>query len=419
MNDGKVSNDDTIKSLNEDSDLIDYNGKTKVLKYLLNECMKPQGPITEYKLKKIIKENYGSKPFDASNLPFRNLELAPYEIVQHTGIFNDKVIDYEDFDYNKWLTAYSEVYNGFDNELFMSMELKRLHLYQYLTLQKDSLIKKESLLRIGINPELECNYKQRQWAIEQSLNKDYKIETTDLEPFISILNKPIESLSENMNQFINAKPIFIVFKRTPTSLLNTIISKATKSYWAHSAFSFDYTLKECYTFDFHHNGFTKESIYSYPKGTIIKVMCCFVPTTSYDKIKNEISHFKSIKSKTSYSLSNLIGCLKRKANENTISMVCSNFVDYMLKIGDTSPSKMSWSIMTPGRLSRSIARSRKKHFYKVYLGNIQSYNANSVLLYLSKCSVSNIQEDAQLEKEINQLYKEIIEPFINLEVIEE
>ena len=135
----------------------------------------------------------------------------------------------------------------------------------------------------------------------------------------------------------------------------------------------------------------------------------------------EIALYTKMKKKTSYAFQNLISCLTKKANENTKAMVCSNFVDYMLKIGDVSPSKMSWSIMTPGRLRKSIAHNKKRHFYDLYKGTIEDYNANKILLYLSKTSISTVNEssDNGLDQETQKLYKELIEPFINLVPIEE
>lgn len=401
--DGKVNDNDTINMIKEEVS----NGKDNdIIQYILEESKKNLPPGSEYNVRKIMSKY---QPKDES-LTFQRINFTPDEIKQLQGTYSDSPV--KGFPYKKWLEAYEEVYNGYIVKEWSSIEDDRIAFLEGLTSMEslDRMKYNEALIRLGVNPEV-SRYSR--------ITVTPPIHWIDITQFIkSDLTNIIVNES---NKFDLYKPVFIVFKRTKESMVNRIISKFTRSFWAHAAISFDSTLKECYTFDFHHNGFVKESIYSYPKGTIINVIGCFVSSNTHARMEEEISHYKKIKKQTSYNLDNLIHCLTKKANEDTKSMVCSNFVDYILKIGDISPSKMSWSIMTPGRLRKSIAHNKKKHFYELFRGTIEEYNANKVMVYLSKTNIQLTNEDSidNLDKDTNKLYKELIEPFINLVPIEE
>jgi hypothetical protein len=94
----------------------------------------------------------------------------------------------------------------------------------------------------------------------------------------------------------------------------------------------------------------------------------------YNKMISAIDKFKKIKNRTTYGYKNFITILMKKPNADDLSMVCSNFVDYILQIGDLSPTKLNWSVTHPGRLARAIARTKEKSFFKVYKGAVDKYN---------------------------------------------
>lgn len=416
--DGKVSNSETI--VNESIDVLEELEFDKSLSIVMEQLKMNLGSIDVYRLKK-ISEYFKPKTIDSLDLIIEDCFFTPDEIQTYKGIYSDKALP--SFDYERFLEEYNLMFNGVDNS-FKNIGLERVKLLQKFGLKPDKDDKtKESMLRLGWNPEIEYNEegKLKSYLRLKSVTENYtkNIELVDLRPLINNMPNTIEETSYNMG---DVKVCFIVFKRTLDSNINTIITKATSSYWAHAAISFDPNLKEMYTFDMFHGGFTKESIYQYKRGTIINVIACFIPTSSYIKMNQEIQKYKRDKNKTSYGFQNFISCLTKKANENTMSMVCSNFVDYIMKTGDISPSKSSWSTMHPGRLRRSIASDRKKRFYNVYKGTIDNYNSSKVMIYLSKCNIGdvNITEDEdlnRLNKETKQLYKELIEPYINMELI--
>lgn len=422
-NDGKISADDTI--VHEDVNVLNEYGLLESMCIVTNQLSKPNlGNVDIYRLQQL--SNYFlPKHIDPSLLVSYDIFFTPDEIYALQGSYSDKIKE-EGFNYKAWLEEYNLIFNGVaEKEKFMSLGLERVKLLQKFNLEPDDDIVKESMLRLGWNPELSFNDDNRKLAYNRLLRiqteSTKNIDLVDLSEFVK--NTDNQSIEETA--FLNnMKPVFIVFKRTLDSTINNIISRVTKSFWAHAAISFDPNLHNMYTFDMFHHGFTRESIYNYPKGTVINVLCCFCNIEAYNRIHQEISKYRRNKKHTSYGFQNFITCLTRKANENTKSMVCSNFVDYMLKIGEISPTKDSWSTIHPGRLRRAIASDKKRRFYDLYKGPIEEYNPNKVLLYLSKCSSNKIRlnEDKavdNLTKETEELYKKIVEPYIGMEVINE
>lgn len=418
--DGKVSRGETV--VNESVEVLNELGLNHSLSIISEQIKHGLGNVDEYRLRK-ISEYFKPKKINVHDLILRECYFTPFEIVKYRGIYSDKALPV--YDYNGFLEEYNLFFNGINGEKFHNLGLERVKLLQKFGLEPEENDNrtKETLLRLGWNPNIPYNedgiYKSYN-RLKEVIEEDTKnIEMVDLSELVKVVEGTIEEDSFHLKDY---KPCFIVFKRTLDSAINSIITKTTNSFWAHAAISFDPNLKQMYTFDMFHHGFTKESIYQYKKGTIINVVCCFVTNDSYNKMMTEIQRYKDNKKDTSYGFQNFIACLSKKANENTMSMVCSNFVDYMMKIGDISPTKSSYSIMHPGRLRRSIASNKKKRFYNVYKGTIEDYNASKVMLYLSTCNTGAVkltEEDEidKLSKETQELYKQLVEPYINMEVI--
>ena len=412
--DGKVSDDEIL--VTEDVSILESYGLKNSL-VLVNEYMRHKlGPVDIYRLKK-ISEYFKPKTIDLSDIITEGIYFTPDEIYDRIGTYDKHSL----VSYKPWLEEYNLIFNGIQSDKFMGLGLERVKLLQKFGLD-DSKEAKETKLRLGWNPEIPYNEHTISIAnnrLKRILNERFSnIDIVNISELIECCNGSIEeSLS------IRLRPMFIVFKRTKTSLVNNIISKATSSFWAHAAMSFDPSLRTMYTFDMRDGGFSTEDIKRYAPGSIVNVICCFISDSAYNRVSQEIKQFMRNRKETSYGFQNFISCLTGKANENTKSMVCSNFVDYMMKIGEISPTKHSWSTIHPGKLRRAIASDRKKRFYEIYKGPIENYNSSKVMLYLSQVSNQvGLNEDKELnkfEKECKELYKTIVEPYVGMEVIEE
>lgn len=184
--------------------------------------------------------------------------------------------------------------------------------------------------------------------------------------------------------------VFIIFKRDRKSLLNNLISRFTKSFWSHVAISFDIKLIEMYSFLISTDGFGVENLKNYSPDTDIKVMCGFVDNSQYKRMKSVIADYHDKREETGYQYKNFIACLTRKTLdkiEDPMHMVCSNFVDFILRAGDLSPVKLDWSTTHPGRLHRALASSKRK-FITVFKGPVKKYNPNEIKMKVDELKIT-------------------------------
>ena len=397
------------------------------IKNLLESCEgKSISNIQHYKIKNVL-ESFLPKglnlvPFRNSNFPIlTNLEMSAISISENSNFNeNEKQIVRE------WQELYGGVFDGIDSERYQQLSIDRIKILKKFNFLKD--IERDNkdkfnneILELGWLPELEYNEENQKLANERILNiieNKYKdIDSVDVSSIIESLEETSINEAESNSEY---HPCFIVFKRTKNNILNTAIAKATKSYWAHAAITFDTKLKNMYTFDMFNGGFSRESIYDYPSGTEINVMCCFVNTDIKNKMIKQINTFKKIKDKTRYGIENFISCLTKKSNDNNLAMVCSNFVDYIMKTGGISTTTKAFSTVHPGHLKRAIGQSKKRRFYDVYKGVIEKYNANKVKLFIANISSVNESKSINnLDKYTEELFKKTLEPYMSMVAIEE
>ena len=191
---------------------------------------------------------------------------------------------------------------------------------------------------------------------------------------LNIDNAVSESIYLRELHHANVYPVFVIFKHTDDDMLHATIRKFTKSYWGHAAIAFDPSLKSMYSFLISADGFGRESIVTYGDKSTVKVMCCLVDLPTYQKMRASVTDFARKKKKTSYGFKHFIAALTKVPMQGNLAMVCSNFVDYILKVGDISPTKMDFSVIHPGRLSRAFNAKKEKKFFTIYQGPSNQYN---------------------------------------------
>ena len=424
-NDGEVSDDATIEKFIDSNEVEQYRltyGNADTIGMLIEMCSKKSrlGPIDEIKIMKAAKEMEPENPY--IDLGYDTPYFTPDEIREILDDEDEKMY-IEKFDQKAWLESYENVFLGMKDDRYFKLGLERVQLLKAMNLDDEEEKKKAKLL--GWNPDIPYNEETQAKATERIysiLREQTKtIDSVDLSSIIKRSDDtPIDE--STLIQVNGLRPVFVVFKRDKTSPVHSIITKATNSFWAHSAISFDISLKKMYSFQ--SGGFYSESIYDYPPGSIINVMCCFVKDDIFGKMRHAIAGYRRNKNKTSYNFKNLINCLIKKPAENTKSMVCSGFTDFILKIGDISPTKMSFSMVHPGRLKRALTSSKKRRWYNLFKGDYKDYNANKIKVYLMSMTDSSAIEESSVEdmindtnKEMDEIFKTMVEPYINMIVI--
>ena len=201
-------------------------------------------------------------------------------------------------------------------------------------------------------------------------------------------------------------PIYIVNSFTDTRF-GRVITKYTGDSYSHSAIALDSDLKELYTFNANnsHNllgGFNVESIEAYKQKSDIsraQINVLFVGEKVYDKLKEIISGINV--DQTKYNFKNLFNILihREDPNQDVNSMICSQFVDNILKTVSINLTNMASNLVTPG----TLAKVQNPRVFKVYEGLLKDFDINKFKNKVNKLMHQKIKPIA--ESRIRQFFE--------------
>lgn len=391
---------DTILSLCTKLNNINTNSiyENTIIENILNE------------IKNIFKPNV-TEIFDSiDNLPY----FSPEEMV-NMGIYesynnfyqvpaDDYIIEGE-ITYKKWFQEYVLNTNGIISEdrkrytIAWINKLKTLcNELKQLDNENDIKKKKQSILELGWNPELPFNENTRRKVTENTRMK-LKNRYSDLN-FIDISNLELSSSinESNTHKDYDNNVIYVVLTYTGTKF-GKMIKYYTKSKYTHSAISLDSFMNRLYTFNMNRNGFTIEDIKSYNQDGSVVVYALFTTKENIRKLKAKIDYYIANIKNTSYSILNLAGIMMNKSIEFTNDMICSQFVDSMLKSLNIDITHKKSGLVTPNDL---YIGSKAKTFYKVYEGKIKNYDKSKIDSKIAALSnkAKILGEDAQMFNKI-------------------
>lgn len=240
--------------------------------------------------------------------------------------------------------------------------------------------RKQSILELGWNPNMGFTLENRMKAnarLKNIIKEMYKDTTIiDLSSFVENHETAIE---EAVNDTSLLAPVFIVFVKSDT-FFNKVVTAVTKGKFGHVSIGFDVGLKSLYSYSVNQGGFSHESIDKYKDVSQLKVYCMLLKKSSVAKIKQTIRSYAQNEKNTDYSFLNLITIPLKIEYKSDTNMVCSQFVDAMLKIGKMDLTKKDSSLIGPKDLYSKIVRNKK--LYKIYDGVIQKYNPSKVKSFL-------------------------------------
>ena len=335
---------------------------------------------------------------------------APVE--NHFGVLADNSMLNDTLSVKEWF----EIYKNYDKGLYTEFGnytadwIQKLRtLIHELSLLKDSgdedtiNAKKQSILELGWDPDIEFDNKARMLAREFAIHRmksnfsgaHYKM--INLSEF-----KSVKDLGYVNEASTDLKPVYIVLIEGK-SYFSKAIKTLTKDIYSHSAISLDPYLHNMYSYGIATNersvrkGFRREDIVDLPIGGRIGVYTFFVSDRVYKKIEDFINSFKDNAEKTSYSFMNLITYLFNIPYNKEWSLICSQFVDRCLQAADINITKKDSSTVSPSDL-RKAAQSEER-IYCIYEGLHSNYNGDDMFKL-----VNALSHKAKALKEFAQYY---------------
>lgn len=143
-------------------------------------------------------------------------------------------------------------------------------------------------------------------------------------------------------------------------------------------------------------GFSEEKLSEYVKyneDAKVKISCMFIKRRDLNIIKNKLDYFLSHKKETTYSFANIWNIIRNKSIEmggDATSMVCSQFVTYLLQQADIEVLDKSPNLVTPKDLSSML----NPKLYLLFEGYARNYDKRKIDRIFKKMKIQ-----AQLIKE--------------------
>lgn len=242
-----------------------------------------------------------------------------------------------------------------------------------------------NILSLGWNPSVELNEKNIKFARNRQIKwlRERACKVIDLTKMNTDIDVVQES-SSNMKKLYDKNklyPVYIVLSFTNTPF-GKVIRTLKHSTYTHAGLCLDSDLKNIVTFKFgaHWNGFSSESLDVYIDAyddALLDVLTIFVDEATRYKLELAILDFVTKQDKTRYGFGNLFNILLNKAKNDpeNIALVCSQFVDVVLKIADIDLTNKPSNLVIPQDF-HEISKNPK--VYKVYEGLAKEYNEKKV-----------------------------------------
>lgn len=236
--------------------------------------------------------------------------------------------------------------------------------------------------------------KDEKLLADNIIKKINKFGMTDLDKYILISNKNRFSkywkkkekvVSETMYNAVVLKPIYIVTVYTGTAM-GKAIKAFTHSTYSHAALGLDHALDKLYSFNaksksgkLGKGGLSIESLNEYVSqnnDADMQVTTVFLKDKDYNVLKEKLDWFEEHISDTTYDVANLFNIVfnKVKKTSNQLSMVCSEFVEYLFNIINVDLSGKATNLTTPDDLSKI----KNPKAYKIFEGKAKDYKAKTI-----------------------------------------
>lgn len=270
-------------------------------------------------------------------------------------------------DMSNWFDSYCQScigYNDGYDPLKWKNSVRGLILKRDMSSDEEKDQYNQAILNLGWPPEAEFSPENQAKA-----SKRLKMKLADRVgsvQFVDLTGMNAEDISEAAAFEFNPilKPVFIILEEGK-SLHSKVIKKVTNSEYTHAAISFDPSLKKFYSFGIEESpngirgGFIEEHIDDKDPDSRLGVYAIFLKEPDFKKLEENVKYFIDNIKHTSYSYIGLLTNLFRIPINMKKTMICSQFVDKMLKLVDIDLSKKQSSLVTPADYEK-FAKENKK-----------------------------------------------------------
>lgn len=279
-----------------------------------------------------------------------------------------------------WREEYALLGNGIKTPSYDLHNLQRINILRKAIYENNN----NAILQCGWIPGIEFNSENR---VKASNIIREKMEISNVIDYDSIEESVIQEASNPKDK----KAVSIVFVAGTSALAKTI-RKVQGTQFSHASISLDDDLKRIYSYNIRDkfDGFTYESIKGYIEDGVQKmgVYTFLVSNEVYKNLEKAIEKFNLYIDKTKYSILNLLTIPINIPLDMDMKMVCSEFVDKVLKAGDLNLTNKKSSLVSPKDLIN--ATNNKSNIVQVFYGNPKKFKPKEIEKKIKKLRKSNL-----------------------------
>lgn len=314
----------------------------------------------------------------------------------------------ENFDlYNKlWTQKLNELYSDFD-KIKESGDINKIN------------ARKQSILELGWNPEIDFSVGNRLKSTNR-ITSLLEFKYNKLKVY-NISNLAVDSNDQLIQDDSTLYPVYIVLSYTYT-VAGKVISTFTNSIYSHTALALDPVLDKLYSYNMkngNNGGFSLESLKGYinkDDKSRIAVYVLFVKKKDIQNIRLKLDYYISNIKNTSYSLGNIFNIVMNKPilKSNSDTMICSQFVDFILKSINVDITNKQNDMVIP----KDFLNIQHPKVYKVYEGLAKDYDIKRVTGLVNRLKNKDvyIKESMEIINE-SQYINMLMEGYNNMDIL--
>ena len=301
--------------------------------------------------------------------------LTPEELVNKVNEDYSCFTESEAESIKRWRQEYALMGMGIKTENYNKYNLERINILRKAIYENNN----DAIIQCGWIPGIEFNSENRVKAsniIREKMNVN------------NIIDYDIIEESSNDK---DKKAVSLVFVAGSSKLAKTI-RKVQGTEFSHASISLDDDLSKIYSFNMRNgfNGFTYESVQNYIKEGVTKmgVYTFLVSDKVYKNLEKALDNFSLYINKTKYSILNLLTIPLNISLDMDMKMVCSEFVDKLLKTADLDLTNKKSSLVGPKDLIK--AANTKSNIVEVFNGDPKKFKQSNVKKKIQKIKKSNL-----------------------------
>ena len=402
-----------------DSKCVEIFGKPNrdIYTFIKNNFIKTKNDEVQDTHKPEEENNIETSSIVANDLPLVTPEELVQKVHEDYSCFNEQ--DAESI--KRWRQEYALVGMGIKTENYNKYNLERINILRKAIYENNE----EAIIQCGWVPGIEFNsenrvkasniVREKMFVNESAKARDYmpekctKCGSTNIGTFfkgepiyqckdcgeylgtVPFPSKKNEAYIEESTNSSDKHAVSIVLV-SGSSVLAKTIKKVQGTKFSHASISLDDDISKIYSFNMRNgfNGLTYESIKNYIKEGVdrVGVYTFLVSDKVYKAIEKVLDNFSLYIKDTKYSILNLFTIPLNIPLNMNMKMVCSEFVDTLLKAAHVDLTNKKSSLVSPKDFINATKTNTK--IVEVYNGHPKDFNHKEVEKKIKKLKRSKL-----------------------------